>query len=1612
MPLIGASNSLGGLTGSNALARLLVVISGDSSQLTTALASSEGKLSGFAKNAGAIGNALTRNVTLPFLAIGGAAVKAAADFNAALTRVAALTPILEQSGQSFEELENHILDLANQPDIVATPTELANALYFAGSAGLAAADAFQVVELAAKGQTVGMGESADIAKVLIFAMNNYKDEALTAADAMDALTVAVREGTAEPQELAIALGRLLPVAHQAGVSFQEVVASVAALTNLGVPARVATTSLRALFGGLLAPTKQSTEALNELGITADQLRVKLQQGPLEAFQLLTDAVHGNYDQLHLLIPQIRAITAFYGLSGTQLKKYNSIIQNTTHSQGALQTVVDQFIKTPTFKFQKALQQLGIAGIELGNELLPVFTTLVGVIQDIAEVFISLPGPVKAAVASFLTLGAAVGPALKLFAVISAFGEGGVAAMKALAAGFVTAGVAAGVAAGGFLSLIHGSSSLVSIGSTLIGTFLAMQLAVKGVSLAFATMKSGVNVLVDTIATLSGGEIIAIAAGIAAIVTVVALLAGGSARAAAKLNQFGEAMVQGANQGQSLRDTLRQIKDVDIQSYLTKLAESLRLLDKPTNLTLKGLETGVLNDVISKVHELSTAVGTNAAGFGDYDTSLRKVDDALQKAAGGGLPQLIAAFDKAGTGSKGFAGELSQIGVIATELSRGHSPITGLSEEARNLIGIFQESRGIIDEYNTAQLGTAIAYSQNESAVQRLARETGVSTEFMQNALTRTGNSAVFLDEKSKHAFLDAAGFIDHKTGEITASVQEMRQAIDEEAQAISDSFQGMFDAFSKPESDPAPQFSVLLSRMIAVRNEALQTSNELVELGRRGVPTELLDELVSQGPAAIHRFAQATDKELDNYVRAFEIQMAAGDAEVLKEGVHLQKKAKDNIRGFTEAILTQKGLSRDAGRQIILEVSDGLASGHLHENAFVLIENFVAGLRDGKKLTNKQATAISLAFVKELEKPKNFTKAGELIPRSVAAGIAAQTHLPVAVIQEVMDRVVNGIRSRKQAAKKAAQELAHETAQNLGDQIAQHRAYDSGRDLGSSFARGIQESGAFASAYANNVARQAAAAFEAGLYGSPRYASYYQGQDYAKAFSEGMKNEGIDVSIDINKLKRETDQGIQDFLASILENRGISQRAGRDIILSVADGLVSGDLGPAAIRLISTFTDTLDRQGVGETKDKAGQLAGAFVDALKNQANYDDAGRLIPDAVARGIAQNTHTPIGEVNELMRGVVRAIGANLGDVDGAARGVSTSITRGLEGADLASTGQSMMDSAADGVKRGMSSPIAAILDMAHRSNIAMLKNLQGVEVGRDFARQFGQGVKSEGLDVDLTDTTTLRRSGEQGIQSFVDGMLSNRAISQQAAGEILNSVADGLRSRTLRPDALFLISTFTNSLGQRGVRLTKRKADEISIAFVNQLKTKENYTSTGRLIVSRVAEGIAAATDIPVAKARLIVASFSQALKGHDDQIRARGHDIALSLSRGIEGGRFDVRRSGISLMTSLGEGIKIGTGGAASAAAEAAAEVKRVLDRGLHSSPKYSSYYMGQEYARQFSEGMRSVGINKDDVVKGLGRVHTTLRNSRKARRDIRLDVRLDRAQTARDLDYEYRARGE
>lgn len=361
-----------------------------------------------------VGASLTTGITLPLVGVGFAAGKMALDFQQTMTNIATLTNVPKES---IDGLRETIFDLAHET--AKTPAELGAGAYFILSAGFQeAADAANILEVAAKQSAIGMGSVEITARTTAGLLKAYGAESSQAAKFGDMMTATVKEGAAEASEMATAFANVVPFAAQLGVGFDVVGGAMAQMTNQFFSADEAGTALNQLFTQLISPSDQLREVLESMGFTVEGLIGGLKTDAVGTLTALSAKAEESGNTVTLFADNVRAARAFVAAFGENAADTAAIIDRVGNSTGALNESMKTLNESDAQKIKVAVNDLKIALVQLGIVLIPILADVAVALKPIiegfgkmVEVFSKLPGPVKVGIIAFLALLAALGPVL-------------------------------------------------------------------------------------------------------------------------------------------------------------------------------------------------------------------------------------------------------------------------------------------------------------------------------------------------------------------------------------------------------------------------------------------------------------------------------------------------------------------------------------------------------------------------------------------------------------------------------------------------------------------------------------------------------------------------------------------------------------------------------------------------------------------------------------------------------------------------------------------------------------------------------------------------------------------------------------------------------------------------------------------------------------------------------------------------------------------------------------------------------------------------------------------------------------------------------------------------
>lgn len=386
----------------------------------------------------------------------GDAGGAAADFGQKMAEVS--TQLDDTS--VLPQLTDQVRDLAREMggDAVAN----AQGLYDILSAGVS--DPVAAMERLTVANKLAVGGVTDVtiaAGGLNAVLNSYGEAAGNATDVADAFFVAAREGATSVAELAQNIGGVAPLASQAGVSFDELIASVTSLTNGGVKTAEAFTQVQSILSAVVKPTNEASKLAEELGIQFDVAAIK-SKGLAGFLADVKEKTGGSAEQMAVLFGRIEGLNGALSLTGSQADSFAGTIDALKDKAGAAEKAFKTLSETDAFKIQEFNSALKDVQLTLGTAV----TALTPVLQGVTYLlngFNDLPEPIRLVVAALGGLVAVIAPlALAWTALSGPMSLLAATVLPRLGALFGTVGAAAAAAATGAVAFGLGVAPLAAI----------------------------------------------------------------------------------------------------------------------------------------------------------------------------------------------------------------------------------------------------------------------------------------------------------------------------------------------------------------------------------------------------------------------------------------------------------------------------------------------------------------------------------------------------------------------------------------------------------------------------------------------------------------------------------------------------------------------------------------------------------------------------------------------------------------------------------------------------------------------------------------------------------------------------------------------------------------------------------------------------------------------------------------------------------------------------------------------------------------------------------------------------------------------------------------------
>lgn len=348
--------------------------------------------------------------------VGTAAVKMASDFETSGNKV---STIADTTQVSMDTLEKGVLDLSTKTGESAD--DLNDALYQTISAGVQTKDAVSVLGTAVETAKGGFTDTTTAVDTITTALNSYGMKASEAKHVSDLLIQTQNLGKTTVGELGQSLGNVIPTASAAGVSFTDLMGSIAELTKQGLPTSEAITGMKAALSNVIKPSSDAADEAEKLGINFSQAHLK-SVGWAQFLSEIKEKTGGNVTTMGKLFGSVEALNSVTVLAGKGSKDFAQVLSQMGKSAGTTDSAFGKMEKGTGASFERSMNSMKNAAIQLGTALAPVAQKIAQVIQQIAQKLQSLSPAQQQLIAKVLLATAALAPLIiGVGKVVSGFG---------------------------------------------------------------------------------------------------------------------------------------------------------------------------------------------------------------------------------------------------------------------------------------------------------------------------------------------------------------------------------------------------------------------------------------------------------------------------------------------------------------------------------------------------------------------------------------------------------------------------------------------------------------------------------------------------------------------------------------------------------------------------------------------------------------------------------------------------------------------------------------------------------------------------------------------------------------------------------------------------------------------------------------------------------------------------------------------------------------------------------------------------------------------------------------------------------------------------------------
>ena len=363
-----------------------------------------------------VGTTLTTHVTVPVMAAGTAAVKTAADFDSAMSKVAAVSGA---TGDELDALRDKAREMGAKTKFSAS--EAADAMNYMAMAGWKTGDMLEGIEGIMNLAAASGEDLATTSDIVTDALTAFGLSAADSGHFADVLAAASSNANTNVSMMGETFKYCAPVAGSLGFSCEDTAQAIGLMANSGIKSTQAGTSLRSIMTALAGDVKFCGDAFGEMEIATTN-----QDGSMRELNDILADCRVAFAQMSES-EQASAAQALVGKNAMSgfLALMNAAPADIQKLEGAISTCSDEIdgYNGVTEKMAAVMQdnlggqltilksQLQELAISFGEILMPAIRSIVSRIQGFIDKLNAMDPATKETIVKVALVAAALGPLL-------------------------------------------------------------------------------------------------------------------------------------------------------------------------------------------------------------------------------------------------------------------------------------------------------------------------------------------------------------------------------------------------------------------------------------------------------------------------------------------------------------------------------------------------------------------------------------------------------------------------------------------------------------------------------------------------------------------------------------------------------------------------------------------------------------------------------------------------------------------------------------------------------------------------------------------------------------------------------------------------------------------------------------------------------------------------------------------------------------------------------------------------------------------------------------------------------------------------------------------------